>query len=281
MKSRKKGTNIRLTFSYIFLVISAICSLYPAMWVMLASVRPGKSLYSKSFFPTQITFGHYKELFTSKSFAFGQWYLNTLKIATISMILGTSLVLLVGYALSRFRFKGRQSMLSMLLILGIFPGFMSLIALFVLLKQFQLLDTPYALILVYAFGAPVLGTFIVKGFFDTIPRSLDEAARMDGATHRVVFMKIILPLSKPMLTYVALTSFVGPWIDYIFASFILRSRDKWTIAVGLFDQVRSNQNQNFTLFAAASVLVAIPIALLFIYLQRFLVNGLTSGASKG
>ncbi|MDB5052671.1 MAG: sugar transporter permease [Bacilli bacterium] len=281
MIGRKLGTSIRLTLSYIFLAIAAICSLYPALWVIFASVRPGKSLYSKSFFPSKITFEHYKELFTSKSFDFGHWYWNTLQIATVSMILGTTLVLLCGYALSRFRFRGRKTYLSVILVLGIFPGFMSMIALFILLKQLNLLDTPFALIFVYAFGAPLIGTFIVKGFFDTIPRSLDEAARIDGASNMKVFTRIIFPLSKPMLTYVALTQFVGPWIDYIFASFILRSRDKWTVAVGLYSQVSSNQDQNFTLFAAASVLIAVPITLLFMYLQRFLVNGITSGASKG
>jgi len=281
MTSRKIRSRIRLTFSYAFLIAAVICSLYPALWVILSSLRPGKSLYAKTFWPETFTLEHYQELFTSKSFIFGQWYWNTFKIAVFSMLIGTTLILLTGYALSRFRFKGRKAYLSILLILGMFPGFLSLIALFIFLKQLNLLDTPGALILVYGFGAPVLGTFIVKGFFDSVPRSLDDAARIDGAGNFRVFRSIMLPLSKPMITYVALTQFTGPWIDYIFSAFVLRSRDKWTLAVGLLDQVQSNQNQNFTLFAAAAVLVAVPITLLFIYLQRFFVEGLTSGASKG
>ncbi|MFD0697402.1 sugar ABC transporter permease [Paenibacillus sp. GCM10027628] len=281
MTGRKLATWLRVGFSYAFLVVASIFALYPAVWVLFGSLRPGKSLYSKTFIPESFTFEHYKELFTSSSFIFGQWYMNTLKIALLSMIFGTILVLLTGYALSRFRFKGRKNIMSLLLILSLFPGFLSIIALFILLKQLNLLDTQPALILVYACGAPLLGTFIAKGFFDTIPRSLDDAARIDGANNISIFTRIMLPLSRPMLTYVALTQFVGPWVDYIFASFVLRSRDKWTVAVGLYDQVSSNQNQNFTIFAAASVLIAIPIGLLFMYLQRFLVEGLTSGASKG
>ncbi|GIO14449.1 putative maltose/maltodextrin ABC transport system [Cohnella xylanilytica] len=281
MIGRRLGRNIRVVSSYIFLVVASILSLYPALWVFFASLRPGKSLYSRDFVPKKFTLDHYRELFTSKSFLFGHWYMNTLKIAVFSMIFATALVLLTGYALSRFRFKGRKTYLSVILILSMFPGFLSMIALYILLKQMNLLDSSYALILVYSFGAPLMGTFIAKGFFDTVPRSLDEAARIDGASNMKVFTRIMLPLSKPMLTYVALTQFVGPWVDYIFASFVLRSRSKWTVAVGLYDQVFSNQNQNFTVFAAASVLIAVPITILFMYLQRFLVEGLTAGASKG
>ncbi|GMX66096.1 MULTISPECIES: sugar ABC transporter permease [Paenibacillus] len=281
MIGRKLSNAIRLTFSYLFLIVACICCLYPALWVILASFRPGRSLYSKTLLPEQFVFEHYTELFTSKSFLFGTWYWNTLKIATLSMIFGTLMVLLCGYALSRFRFKGRKTALSTLLILGMFPGFMSLIAIYILLKELNLLDTHLAMIIVYSFGAPLLGSFIAKGFFDTIPRSLDEAARIDGANNITIFVKIMLPLSKPMLAYAALTQFVGPWIDFIFARMVLRTRDKWTLAVGLYDQISSNQNSNFTLFAAAAVLIAVPISLLFIYLQRFLVEGLTAGASKG
>jgi arabinogalactan oligomer/maltooligosaccharide transport system permease protein len=162
-----------------------------------------------------------------------------------------------------------------------FPGFMSMIAIYLLLKEFHLLDTHLALIIVYAAGAPLGGTFIAKGFLDTIPRSLDEAARIDGASNFGIFTRIILPLSRPMLTYMALTQFVGPWVDFIFAKMVLRSKEKWTVAVGLYDMVSSNTNSNFTLFAAGAVLIAVPITILFMFLQRLLVEGLTSGASKG
>ncbi|UJF34489.1 sugar ABC transporter permease [Paenibacillus hexagrammi] len=272
----------RLSLSYIVLIILAICSLYPALWIVLGSFRSGRSLYSKTLIPESFTLDNYRILFTSKSFLFGQWYLNTLKIATISMVLGTFLVLLCGYAVSRFRFKGRSLTLSMILVLNMFPGFLSLIALFILLKEMGLLNTHLAIIIVYAAGAPLFTTILAKGFFDAIPRSLDEAAKIDGANNMTIFSRIMLPLSKPLITYVALTSFVGPWVDFIFARLVLRSRDKWTLAVGLFDQVvGNNQSSNFTLFAASSVLIAIPITILFIFLQRNLVDGLTAGANKG
>ncbi len=281
MSGRKVKKSLSLTLSYIILIIMVIGSVYPALWVILGSVRPGKSLYSKSLIPSSFTLEHYSELFTSKSYMFGTWYMNTLKISILSMLIGIILTLLTSYAVSRFRFRGRQTALSTVLILGMFPGFMSMIAIYLLLKEFHLLDTHLALIIVYAAGAPLGGTFIAKGFLDTIPRSLDEAARIDGASNFRIFTRIILPLSRPMLTYMALTQFVGPWVDFIFAKMVLRSKEKWTVAVGLYDMVSTNTNSNFTMFAAGAVLIAVPITILFMFLQRLLVEGLTSGASKG
>jgi len=278
-----KGGNsrfIRLALSYLVLIVIAVCSLYPALWVILSSLRPGTALYSPTLIPEQFTIAHYKELFINPSFRYGVWYINTLKIATLTMIFSTILITLSMYALSRFRFRGRKNILTTMLVLGMFPGFMSMIAIFIFLFQLNLLDTHAALILVYSSGS-VLGGFIVKGFYDTIPRSLDEAARIDGASHMQVFTKIMLPLSRPILTYVALTSFTGAWVDFIFARLVLRSKENWTLAVGMWDLVSTYQNSNFTLFAAGAVLIAIPITLLFIFLQRFLVQGMMSGASKG
>ncbi|WP_339316366.1 sugar ABC transporter permease [Paenibacillus sp. FSL R10-2734] len=279
--SKKVANFIRLSGSYIILIALSIAALYPALWILFASFRPGKSLYSKTFIPEQFTFDHYRELFTSPSYMFGTWYANTLKIAIFSMLIGVVLTLLTSYAVSRFRFKARKTALSTVLILGMFPGFMSMIAIYMLLKEFNLLDTHIALIIVYAAGAPLGGTFIAKGFLDTIPRSLDEAARIDGASNFGIFMRVILPLSRPMITYMALTQFVGPWVDFIFARLILRTKENWTVAVGMWDMVNTNQNTNFTLFSAGAVLISIPIMILFVFLQRLLVDGLTAGASKG
>lgn len=281
MSGLKIRRTIKLTVSYVILAILAIAAVYPALWVVLGSLRPGKSLYSKTLIPENFTFSHYSELFNSKSILFGQWYMNTLKIAVCSMIIGVLLTLLTSYAVSRFRFRGRQTALSTVLILGMFPGFMSMIAIYLLLKEWNLLDTHIALIIVYAAGAPLGGTFIAKGFLDTIPRTLDEAAKIDGASNFTIFTRIILPLSRPMLTYIGLTQFVGPWVDFIFARLVLRTKENWTLAVGLYDMVNTNQNTNFTLFAAGAVLIAVPITILFMFLQRLLVDGLTSGASKG
>lgn len=281
MSGRKFSKIVRLSASYLMLIILSVIALYPALWILLSSLRPGKSLYSKTFIPEQFTLAHYTELFTSPVYMFGTWYMNTLKIALFSMIIGVFLTLLTSYAMSRFRFKIRKTALSTLLILGMFPGFMSMIAIYLLLKEFNLLDTHMALILVYSAGAPLGGTLIAKGFLDTIPRSLDEAARIDGASNFGIFTRIILPLSKPMLTYIALLQFVGPWVDFIFARLVLRTKENWTVAVGMWDMVNSNQNTNFTLFAAGAVMIAVPIMILFMFLQRLLVDGLTAGASKG
>jgi len=280
IKNRRKKNRIRLTLSYILLTIIAICCLYPALWVIISSMRPGTSLFSPTFLPKQLTLEHYSDLFNSKSIMFGRWYLNTLKIAVLTMLFSSALVLMTAYSLSRFRFKGRKLTMTVILVIGMFPGFMSLIAIYILLMQLNLLDTHTAIVLVYSAGAG-LGAFVVKGFFDSIPKSIEESARIDGASHMQVFTKIMLPLSKPMLVYVMLTSFTGAWGDFIFARAVLRTKEQWTIAVGMWDMVNSQQNTNFTLFAAGSVLVAVPITLLFMYLQRFLVDGLTAGANKG
>ncbi|MFX3632502.1 MAG: sugar ABC transporter permease [Candidatus Pristimantibacillus sp.] len=279
--SKGRGNAIRLTLSYIVLTVIAICCIYPALWVLISSIRPGTSLYSASFFPKSFTLSHYTELFSSKVFLYGRWYMNTLKIAVLSMIFSTILSTISMYALSRFRFKGRQSILSTILVLGMFPGFMSLVPVYILLMQFDLLDTHTAIIIVYSAGSVLFNGFVIKGFFDTIPRSLDESARIDGANHLDIFFRIMLPLTRPILVYVGLTTFTGAWVDFIFARLVLRSRENWTLAVGLWDLVNSYQNTNFTMFAAGAVLIAVPITLLFVFLQKFLVQGLTAGASKG
>lgn len=276
----KKKSIIRLTWSYLILILITVCVFYPTLWIIMSSIRPGTSIYSDTLFPSNPTFEHYTSLFTSEQFKYGLWYWNTLKIATLNMIFGVILVILTAYALSRFRFKGRKNVLSLILILGMFPGFMSMIAVYILLLQLDLLDTHMALIIVYSAGAP-LGAFLVKGFFDTIPKSLEESARIDGASHWKVFYKIMLPLSKPMLTYVALITFTGAWVDFIFARLVLRTKENWTLAIGLWDMVQNNAASSFTMFAAGAVLIAVPITLLFLFLQRFLVEGLTAGASKG
>ncbi|SFT25044.1 sugar ABC transporter permease [Paenibacillus sp. BC26] len=278
--SMKSRNVFRLTLTYIILTLIAICAIYPAIWVLFSALRPGSALFSEQFFPSHPTLIHFKELFTSPSFSFGRWYWNTLKIATLSMLLSTLLTTLSMYALSRFRFKGRKTLLTTMLVLGMFPGFMSMVAIYILLLQLDLLDTHAALVLVYSSGS-VLGGFIVKGFYDTIPRSLDEAARIDGASHLTIFWRIMLPLSRPMLTYIGLTTFTGAWVDFIFARLVLRSKENWTLAVGMWDMVANFQNSNFTMFAAGAVMIAIPIMILFAFLQKFLVEGLTAGASKG
>lgn len=263
---------------YAGLILVGLACIYPALWVVLSSFRPGTALYSEQLIPSTFTLQHYKDLFDTYPFA--QWFINTVKVAFFTMIFSTLLVTITGYVFSRFRFRGRKNLMLSLLVIGMFPGFMSMIAVYILLMQLQLLNTHFSLILVYSAGAP-MGFLYVKSYFDTIPQSLVDAARIDGAGHFTVFRSIMLPLSKPMLVYIALTSFTGGFVDFIFANMVLSTPEKQTLAVGLFKIVQGKFATEFTLFAAGCVLVAVPLTLLFVVLQRFLVEGLTAGAEKG
>lgn len=278
IKSKRARTILKLTLGYLGLILIAVGCIYPALWVVMSSFRPGTALYSDSLIPSVFTLEHYRELF--ERYPYGQWFLNTLKISFFTMILTTIIVTLTGYVFSKFRFYGRRQLMLSLLVIGMFPGFMSMIAIYILLLQLKLLDTHLALILVYSSGAS-MGYLYVKSFFDTIPGSLVDAAKMDGASHWIVFSRIMLPLSKPMLVFVALTAFSGGFVDFIFANMVLSDNNKLTLAVGLFKMVKIKFATEFTLFAAGCVLVAIPITALFIFLQRYLIEGLTAGAEKG
>jgi len=272
----KKMLNFSIVHLLLFVI--AVITIYPALWVVLASFRPGTSLYSEHLIPERLTFEHYRGLF--EMFPFAQWYVNTLKIAVVTMVCSTFFVLLTGYAFSRFRFYGRKGLMTGLFVLGMFPSFMSMIAVYILLLNMNLLNTHSALIFVYSAGA-AMGYLLVKGYFDTIPRSLEEAARIDGANHWVVFFKIFVPLSRPLIVYLSVTSFAGAFNDFIFAQMVLRTKENQTLAVGLYNMVSSQFSTQFTLFAAGCVLVALPITLVFMFFQRFLVEGLTAGAEKG
>ncbi|MFC5702447.1 sugar ABC transporter permease [Cohnella faecalis] len=264
--------------SYLLLILLAIFTLYPAIWIVTSSFREGTSLYSETMFPEKWTVIHYKELFTK--FKFGEWYVNSLKVSLITMVLTVFFQLLSGYAFSRFRFKSRKTIMSGLFIVGLFPSFLSLTAVYVLLLTVDMLNTHSALIIVSSAGAAV-GYLLVKGYFDTIPKSLEEAAIIDGASNWGVFFRILLPLSRPLIVYLAVTSFASIFSEFIFAQTILRTENKQTLAVGLYNMVNTQQSTQFTVFAAGSVLVAIPVVALFIAFQRMLVEGLTSGADKG
>jgi arabinogalactan oligomer/maltooligosaccharide transport system permease protein len=268
-----------LFISYIVLIVLSISSIYPAMWIVLSSLKEGNSLYSETLIPKRFTFKHYLALFTDTDYPL--WFMNTLKVAVLSTLIGTFLVLLTSYALSRFRFKGRKQGLTTLLVLQMFPGFMAMIAVYILLLQLNMLNNHWALIMVYSAGAILGNVWVAKGFFDSIPRSLEEAARIDGAGHWKIFFSIMIPLSRPMLTYVMLMIFTGAWVDFIFAELVLRTEEQRTLAVGLWRMVSQRNSTEFTMFAAGAVLVAVPITTLFIWLQRYLIEGLTAGASKG
>lgn len=204
-----------------------------------------------------------------------KWFLNTLFIATMSCILGTLFTILTAYVMSRFRFKTRKAMMKGTLVLGMFPSFMGTIAVYLMMTQFNLINQQWGLILIYAGTAP-MGYLTQKGFFDTIPYSIDEAARIDGASNFTVFIKFILPLSKPILVYTALTSFAWPWSDFILPKMLLIDQDLYTVAVGLM----SLDETQFSRFAAGSIIIAIPIIVLYFCLVKYMINGMSAGAVK-
>ena len=278
MNKRKR---LNLTFVYILLIVLSVIWLFPIAWVVLTSFRGEGTAFVNYFIPKTWTFDNYTKLFTQSTFPFGQWFLNTLIVATLSCIISTFITVAMAYSLSRIKFKHRNGFLKLALVLNMFPGFMSMIAVYYILKAFNLDQTLTALVLVYSAGA-ALGFYIAKGFFDTIPYSLDESAMIDGATRKVVFFKITLPLSKPIIVYTALMAFIAPWMDFIFAKVILGdATSKYTVAIGLFYMLQQDTiNDWFMPFTAGSVIIAIPITLLFMFMQKYYVEGITGGSVK-
>lgn len=277
--SRKKIEKIENVFVYLLLTIIALGIILPVAWIIMSSFQKGTTLYSSTLIPQSFTLDHYKDLFTKTDYPI--WYKNTLKIATANMLIGLLVTTLTAYTFSRYRFKGRKNMMIGMLILQMFPSFLSMTAILILLTKMNLMDTHFGLVLIYAAGQIPYNAWLIKGYFDGIPKSLDEAARVDGAGHLTIFWKIIMPLAKPILVLVALTNFTGPWFDFIFPKLILRSRFKKTLAIGIFEWVQGRADNNFTLFAAGSILIAIPILILFVLLQKHIVEGLSQGATKG
>lgn len=268
------------------LVLSTLSALWvlPLLYLVVQSFRAEPGAWSQSFFPEKWTLDNYKRLFFETQFP--RWYANTLLVSLVSTLITTAFVLATAYAFSRVRFAFRRPMMNIMLILGMFPGFMSMSAVYFLLKI--ILPTNYqslvSLVIVYSAGA-ALGYYIAKGFFDTIPRSLDEAARIDGASRATTFWKISLPLSGPIVVYTVLVSFIAPWCDYIFVSFIMSGvpdTGLYTVSLGMYRWLEREMIQDyFTTFCAAAVVVALPITLLFLWLQKYYVEGVTGGAVKG
>ena len=283
--SAKKRRFINNTIVHVILGILAVIWVFPIVWVILTSFRAEKGSYVSTFFPQSFTLDNYAKLFTDTTILnFPQMFMNTLFIAICSCILATFYVLAVSYCLSRLRFKMRKPYMNMAMILGLFPGFMSMVAVYFILKALGMTEgnlIKLALILVYSGGA-ALSFQIAKGFFDTIPIAVDEAAILDGCTRWQIFTKVTLPLSKPIVIYTVLTSFMSPWLDFIFAKVICRANaDQYTIAIGLWRMLEKEYIDNwYTSFAAGAVLISVPIAALFLYMQRYYVDGL-SGAVKG
>ncbi len=268
---------------YIVLTVLAVLWLLPIAYLILQSFRAEPGAYTPYLLPKSYTIDNYTALFTDTAlFPYPRWFANTVLVAVCSCLISTVMILMISYCFSRLRFAARRPLMNVGLILGMFPGFMSMIAVYHLLKLVGLDQSLVALVLVYS-SASCLGYFIAKGFFDTLPRALDEAATIDGATRNDIFWKITLPLSGPVVVYTALTSLIAPFADFIFASVIMKDNyQNYTVALGLFQMLtRENIYRYFTRFCAGAVLVAVPITALFYALQKYYVEGVTGGAVKG
>ena len=276
MKTAKVNTG------YIVLTVLGVIWLFPILWMVLTSLRAEQGYYVGYFIPKGLTFNNYVELFTNPSvLPFGRWWVNTMIVAVCGCLINTAIVLATAFTLSRTRFAGRKTFMKVLMIIGMFPGFMSMLAVYNILKGIGLNQSIVALIVVGAAGA-AMGYHVCKGFFDTIPKALDEAAIVDGATRWQIFTRITIPLSKPIAIYTLLTSFLGAWSDYIFPSILFGDKQaNYTVAVGLYWMTDFRRiDKYYTQFAAGAMVIAVPIVILFICLQKFYVEGL-SGSVKG
>ncbi|MFD2924744.1 sugar ABC transporter permease [Halobacillus naozhouensis] len=277
---QKKKSKLEVTAIYIILAIVAVIIFYPLAWTVGMSFNQGSSLYSSSLIPESFSLEHYTWLFSEES-DYLLWYKNSLIVSAATAIGSVILTSLVAYAFSRYQFVGRKNGLYVFLLLQMFPVMMAMVALYIFLNMIGLLDTLTGLILIYLGGQIPFNAWLVKGYFDTIPRELDQAARIDGAGHLRVFWSIMLPLAKPILAVVALFNFMMPLFDFLLPTIVLSSSENYTLAVGLYNFINDQFANNFTRFAAGSILVAVPIAAVYLYLQRFLISGLTAGGSKG
>lgn len=280
---KKKTWNIIIR--HIVLAFLAFIWLVPIVWLFVTSLSTVKGVSGKNFFPKHWTLANYNQLFfhTDTAANFPAWFSNTFIVAFFTCIVSSLFVLMVSYAFSCMRFKARKKLMSFSIILGMFPGVLSMIAVYFVLKMLGLTDSLAGLVFIYSAGSG-LGFLILKGFFDTIPVSLREAARLEGASEATIFTKIIIPLSKPMIVYTIIQSFLNPWMDFVMARIMIKSKDSadWTVAIGLYNLLqRSLIGDYFAIFCAGGVMIAIPISILFVVMQKFYVEGVTGGAVKG
>ena len=266
---------------YIILTVLGVIWMFPIIWILLTSLRAEQGYYVGYFFPKNLTLKNFYDLFHNSAVPFGKWWVNTMIVAVCGCVLNTLIVLGTAFILSRTRFAGRKQFMNILMIIGMFPGFMSMVALYNILKGLGLNQSIGALIVVGAAGA-AMGYHITKGYFDTIPKAIDEAAIIDGASRLQIFTRITIPLSKSIIVYQVLGTFLGAWSDYIFPRLLFGDRQSsYTVAVGLFWMTDFRRiDSYYTQFAAGAVVIAVPIVILFIWLQRFYVEGL-SGSVKG
>ncbi len=282
MKIKKK--TVKVVTHNVFIGVLAFIWLIPIVWLVCTSFNSYSGMNTSTFFPQKWSAIHYKKLFQPDTVQqFPRWFMNTFIIACFTTVISTAFVLMVAYATSFMRFKLRKPLMNMGVLLNLFPGMLSMIAVYFVLKTFNLTNSYAGLILVYS-GSSGLGYLIAKGFFDTVPRALCEAAKIDGCSEARIFWQIVMPMSRPILVYTVINSFLAPWMDFVYAKMILNAgiSANYTVAIGLYKMLdKSLINSYFTIFCCGGVLVSIPISILFFIMQKFYVEGITGGAVKG
>jgi ABC-type maltose transport system permease subunit len=285
--SVRRSKQLALALRIALAIVMLIFALFPVVWIFSASINPTNSLVGQPLIPENPTLDNYRTLFTDTVNPYPRWYANSLLLAGVVTILGTAITTVAAYAFSRFRFRSRRPLLQAVLLIQVFPNFLNMVALFLILQQFGNyipalgLNTYGGLMLIYLGGTLGANTWLTKGYFDSIPRDLDEAATVDGATPWQTFSQILLPLVRPIIVVVALLTFIGTYSEYVLARVMLTDKYMYTMAVGLNMMVANQFAQNWGVFCAGALLASIPTVLLFLFFQRYLVGGLTAGSVKG
>jgi ABC-type maltose transport system permease subunit len=280
---RRIGIGIRLIIAVILIGFS----IFPVLWMISASINPTDTLATQTLIPKNAGFGNYRELLTSGEFPFWRWFLNSIKIASITSVLSLTITTIAAYAFSRFRFRGRVTMLKALLLINAFPTLLALVATFLMISQlgdvfsFLGLNTHAGLILVYLGGSMGINIWLMKGFLDTIPHDIDESAMVEGATDWQIFTQLILPLLRPILIVIAILSYIGTYGDFVLARVLLKTTEQYTLMVGLQIFTSARFDQRWGVFTAGALIGALPIMIIYLALQDQIVGGLTSGAVKG
>lgn len=276
LKSKLEVSGIYLVVLIMFVVI-----LYPLLWAISISLNPSTTMFSAKLIPDNWSLDHYRWLFNDPRSDYVLWYKNTIIVAVFNALASVIMVGLTAFAFSRYKFVGRKNTIYAVMLMQMFPVLMGMVAIYLLLNLVGLLDTFAGLVIFYTVGGLPMNVFLVKGYMDTIPRDLDESAKMDGAGHIRILTKILFPLIRPILAVVALFTFMAPFMDFLTPRIILRSPEKYTVALGLFSFINDKVGNNFTVFAAGTILIAVPIATVFLFLQRYLISGLAEGGTKG
>lgn len=289
--SQKTQKQIGLVVRYVIALILIVFALFPVVWIISASLNPIDTLASQSLIPDNMSTENYEKLLTdnpfSDSFPYKRWLVNSLKISSITTVISVSITALAAYSFSRFRFRQRENMLRSILLIQVFPGILSMVAVFLLIQQIGdvveelALDTHNGLILVYLGGAMGINIWLMKGFFDSIPREIDESAMVDGASHWQIFTRLLLPLMRPIIVVVAILTFIFVYSDFVIARVLLKTTSQYPMTVGLWTFTTGQFSQQWGVFAAGAIMGALPIVVVYLALQDQIVGGLTTGSVKG